>query len=243
MLGPAAYAHPASQDNCERVENTLSLWVYEARDLPPKRRYLCQLHLDGTLYARTTAKAVGPSGTLFWGEHFALDTLPPARELRVSVLREDEGRRRDSAPLGIITVPLAELATSRQPLERWYSLAGPAKDRGPMPGLRLRGRYQEIQVLPIVRYKEFAEYITFHYRELCARLEPAIPVRHKEELASALVHVLQSTGKAKVGSNSQGSPAPLHSTGPRSPSIPGLGTPWWGREGDCRGPMCPCACL
>ncbi|KYO48372.1 RAS protein activator like-3 [Alligator mississippiensis] len=186
-----------NKDNCERVENTLSLWVYEARDLPPKRRYLCQLHLDGTLYARTTAKAVGPSGTLFWGEHFALDTLPPARELRVSVLREDEGRRRDSAPLGIITVPLAELATSRQPLERWYSLAGPAKDRGPMPGLRLRGRYQEIQVLPIVRYKEFAEYITFHYRELCARLEPAIPVRHKEELASALVHVLQSTGKAK----------------------------------------------
>lgn len=67
-----------------------------------------------------------------------------------------------------------------------------------MPSVRVRGRYREVRVLPIVRYKELAEFITFHYRELCARLEPTIAVRHKEELAGALVRVLQSTGKAKV---------------------------------------------
>uniref|UniRef100_A0A8C8SMW0 C2 domain-containing protein n=1 Tax=Pelusios castaneus TaxID=367368 RepID=A0A8C8SMW0_9SAUR len=189
-----------NKDNCERVENTLSLWVYEARDLPPKRRYFCQLHLDGTLYARTTAKPAGASGGLFWGQLFELATLPVAQELRVSVLREEDGRRRENCPLGTVTIPLGELAASRQPLEKWYPLCGaaPCRDRAPAPSLRLRGRYQEIRVLPIVSYKEFAEYITFHYRELCAGLEPAISVRHKEELASALVHVLQSTGKAKV---------------------------------------------
>ncbi|CAM5116817.1 unnamed protein product [Natator depressus] len=185
-----------NKDNCERVENTLSLWVYEARDLTPKRRYFCQLHLDGTLYARTTAKPAGAGGALFWGELFELATLPAARELRISVLREEEGRRRETSPLGTVTIPLGELAASRQPLEKWYLLCGAAPSRA--PSLRLRGRYQEIQVLPIVSYKEFAEYITFHYRELCAGLEPAIAVRHKEELASALVHVLQSTGKAKA---------------------------------------------
>uniref|UniRef100_A0A674IG20 Uncharacterized protein n=1 Tax=Terrapene triunguis TaxID=2587831 RepID=A0A674IG20_9SAUR len=185
-----------NKDNCERVENTLSLWVYEARDLPPKKRYFCQLHLDGALYARTTAKAAGADGALFWGELFELATLPAARELHIGVLREEEGRRREASPLGTVTIPLGELAASRQPLEKWYPLCGAAPSRA--PALRLRGRYQEIQVLPIVSYKEFAEYITFHYRELCAGLEPAIAVRHKEELASALVHVLQSTGKAKA---------------------------------------------
>uniref|UniRef100_K7F874 RAS protein activator like 3 n=1 Tax=Pelodiscus sinensis TaxID=13735 RepID=K7F874_PELSI len=185
-----------NKDNCERVENTLSLWVYEARDLPPKKRFFCQLHLDGALYARTTAKPANVSGALFWGELFELATLPAVRELRISLLREEEGRRRDSSPLGTVTIPLGELAASRQPLEKWYPLCGAATSR--MPSVRLRGRYQEIRVLPIVSYKEFAEYITFRYRELCARLEPVIAVRHKEELAGALVHVLQSTGKAKA---------------------------------------------
>ncbi|XP_064355399.1 RAS protein activator like-3 [Dromaius novaehollandiae] len=188
-----------NKDNCERVELALSLWVYEARDLPPRRRLRCQLHLDGALYARTTAKAAGPGGELFWGELFQLAALPRARTLTLALCREDDGRPRE--PLASVTVPLSELlATARQPLERWYPLSGPGHPSGRErpPAVRIRGRYQEVRVLPIVRYKELAEFITFHYRELCARLEPVIAVRHKEELAGALVHVLQSTGKAKA---------------------------------------------
>ncbi|XP_032939651.1 RAS protein activator like-3 isoform X2 [Catharus ustulatus] len=179
------------QDNCERQELALTLWVYEGRDLPPRRRLRCHLQLDGATFARTTAKPAGADGQLFWGELFQLAALPPARALTVALCRDDH----PGQPLATVTVPLAELAAARQPLERWYTLGGAGGERA--PAVRLRGRYREVRVLPIVRYKELAEFITFHYRELCGRLEPAIAVRHKEELAGALVRVLQSTGKAK----------------------------------------------
>ncbi|XP_074423332.1 RAS protein activator like-3 isoform X2 [Larus michahellis] len=181
-----------NKDNCERLELALSLWVYEARDLPPRRRLRCHLHLDGTLFARTTAKVAGPDGELFWGELFQLAALPPSRALTLALCRDDH----PSQPVASITVPLTELAATRQPLERWYPLSCPGGGER-VPSVRVRGRYREVRVLPIVRYKELAEFITFHYRELCARLEPTIAVRHKEELAGALVRVLQSTGKAK----------------------------------------------
>ncbi|XP_032297640.1 ras GTPase-activating protein nGAP-like [Coturnix japonica] len=184
-----------NKDNCERLELSLSLWVYEARDLPPRRRLRCHLHLDGTLFARTTAKVSGPDGELFWGELFQLAALPPCHALTLSLCRDDQGH--PNQPVASVTVPLAELGAARQPLERWYPLSSHGGNER-APALRVRGRYREVRVLPIVRYKELAEFITFHYRELCARLEPTIAVRHKEELAGALVRVLQSTGKAKV---------------------------------------------
>ncbi|XP_053858333.1 RAS protein activator like-3, partial [Vidua macroura] len=181
-----------NKDSCERLELALTLWVYEGRDLPPRRRLRCHLQLDGAVFARTTAKPAGADGQLFWGELFQLAALPPARALTVALCRDDHP---DWQPVAAVTIPLAELAAARQPLERWYALSGAGGERA--PAVRLRGRYREVRVLPIVRYKELAEFITFHYRELCGRLEPAIAARHKEELAGALVRVLQSTGKAK----------------------------------------------
>uniref|UniRef100_A0A674G8R3 C2 domain-containing protein n=1 Tax=Taeniopygia guttata TaxID=59729 RepID=A0A674G8R3_TAEGU len=182
------------KDSSERLELSLTLWIYEGRDLPARRRLRCHLQLDGAIFARTTAKPSGADGQLFWGELFHLPALPPARALTVALCRDDHAGCR---PLAAVTIPLAELAAARQPLERWYPLSGAGGERA--PALRLGGRYRQVRVLPIVRYKELAEFITFHYRELCGRLEPLIAARHKEELAGALVRVLQSTGKAKVG--------------------------------------------
>ncbi|XP_036255935.1 RAS protein activator like-3 [Molothrus ater] len=188
-----------NQDNCERLDLSLSLFLFEGRHLPPRRRLRCHLQLDGAVFARSTAKPPGDDGQLFWGELFHLAALPPARALTVTLCHQHH--HDDPAgwqPVASVTIPLAELvAPARQPLERWYALSGAGVGSDPAPALRLRGRYRQVRVLPIVRYKELAEFITFHYRELCGRLEPAIAARHKEELAGALVRVLQSTGKAK----------------------------------------------
>ncbi|XP_069460018.1 RAS protein activator like-3 [Ambystoma mexicanum] len=188
-----------NKDNCERVENTLSLWIYEVKDFLPKKKYFCELHLNRALYARTTSKL--NQGTMFWGEHFEFYNLPPVSEVTIHILREDEKKKKEPkelTPVSSVTIPLSDLV-SRQHVEKWYPLCNVAlsKEKPAVPSIRVKGRYQNIRVLPIMQYKEFAEYIAFNYMELCTELEPAISVKDKEELACCLVHVLQSTGKAK----------------------------------------------
>ncbi|XP_038570350.1 disabled homolog 2-interacting protein isoform X3 [Micropterus salmoides] len=227
-----------NKDNIERTENFLSLWVNEAKDLPPKRRYYCEVHLDGTLFARTTSRAVGkpsnrsslagdsstgPSGgqgasggvaggcQLFWGEFFELDNLPCVSQITLHIFRDEDPKKkrhsRDETslyPLGSVAIPLAEIR-GRTYQEKWYPItphkaSGTASNKellGPQASLRIKARFQNLQVLPMEKYKEFAEYVTLDYVEMCRSLEPLLNVKEKEELAGALVHVLQSIGKAK----------------------------------------------
>lgn len=230
-------AHP-NKDNCERTENSLSLWVNEAKDLPPKKRYYCEIHLDGTLYARTSSRAVGKSaprsnhsgdggsgasGTghgggggvggcqLFWGEFFELDNLPPVTQITLHLFRDEDPKKkrysRDDSimhPLGSVALVLADIK-GRAYQEKWYPIipykptgTSTAKDQiGPQALLRVKAKFQNLKVLPIERYKEFAEHVTVDYVGMCSSLEPLLNVREREELAGALVHVLQSIGKAK----------------------------------------------
>lgn len=233
--------HLCSQDNIERTENSLSLWVNEAKDLPPKRSYYCEVHLDGTLFARTSSRAVGKlpnrsslagdnstgssgglgaSGgvaggcQLFWGEFFELDNLPCVAQITLHLFREEDPKKkrhsRDESslhPLGSVAIPLAEIQR-RTYQEKWYPITpykasgtvGNKELLGPQASLRIKARFQNLQVLPMEKYKEFAEYVTVDYVEMCRNLEPLLNVKEKEELAGALVHVLQSIGKAKVES-------------------------------------------
>ncbi|TNM86159.1 hypothetical protein fugu_008430 [Takifugu bimaculatus] len=227
-----------NKDNVERTENSLSLWVNEAKDLPAKRRYYCELHLDGTLFARTTSRAVGkPSHRsslvgeatagasgglvagggaaggcqLFWGELFELDNLPCISQITLHLFREEDPKKkrhsREEAsfhPLGSVAIPLDEIR-GRAYQEKWYPIIpykAPAstgsKDLlGPQASLRIKARFQNLKVLPMEKYKEFAEYLTMDYVEMCRCLEPLLNVKEKEEMAGALVHMLQSIGKAK----------------------------------------------
>lgn len=230
------------QDNCERTENSLSLWVNEAKDLPPKKRYYCEVHLDGTLFARTSSRAVGKSvqrssqavdggsgaaGTghggsaaggcqIFWGEFFELDNLPPVTQITLHLFREEDSKKKrhskdDSMlhPLGSVALALADIK-GRAFQEKWYPIVpykppgtSTAKDQiGLQASLRVKAKFKNLKILPIERYKEFAEYVTVDYVGMCSSLEPLLNVREKEELAGALVHVLQSIGKAKVSCNS-----------------------------------------
>lgn len=216
----------------------MCLWVNEAKDLPPKRRYYCELHLDGTLFARTSSRAVGkapnrsslagdgsnssgglgaggsttPGCQLFWGEFFELDNLPSVSQISLHLFREEDPKKKRHSreesilhPLGSVVIPIADIQ-GRTYHEKWYPItpykasgtAGTKELLGSQASLRIRARFQNLKVLPMEKYKEFAEYVTVNYVAMCQNLEPLLNVKEKEELAGALVHVLQSIGKAKV---------------------------------------------
>lgn len=176
------------KDNFEREESSLSLWIHEAKGLPnsgPSSRalYFCEVHLDGSLYGRTSSKAP-ESGVVFWGESFNLKDLPNfSGHVALHLLREGK----EATGVGTVTLALEGM---REGVERWVPLGGEVT-------LRLRGRYRKLCVLPLVQYKEFAEYLTWKYLKLSRAMEPILSAREKEELGRSLVYVLQSTGQAK----------------------------------------------
>ncbi|XP_040262172.1 disabled homolog 2-interacting protein isoform X2 [Bufo bufo] len=189
--------HP-NKDNSRRTENMLKLWIVEAKDLPAKKKYLCELFLDDVLYARTTCKL--KTDNVFWGEHFEFNNLPPLRSIMVHLYKEtDKKKKKDKNNyVGLVSIPVTAV-TGRQFVEKWYPVVSTNTSKGKSAGpmIRMKSRYQSISILPMELYKEFAEYITNNYMVLCSSLEAVLSVKNKEEMASALVHILQSTGKAK----------------------------------------------
>lgn len=187
------------QDNCRRAENLLRLWIIEAKDLPPKKKYFCELCLDDVLYARTTSKTRQDS--LFWGESFDFCGLPAVRSITAHIYRDvDKKKKKDKNNyVGLVNIPVSGV-TGRQFVEKWYPVSTPtsSKSKGGGPSIRIKSRFQTISILPMEQYKEFAEFVTNNYTMLCSVLEPVISVKNKEEMACALVHILQSTGRAKV---------------------------------------------
>ncbi|XP_028328964.1 ras GTPase-activating protein nGAP isoform X3 [Gouania willdenowi] len=187
-----------NKDNCRRTDNLLRLWIIEAKDLPPKKKYFCELCLDDVLYARTTSKTRHDS--LFWGEYFDFSNLPAMHSITVHIYRDvDKKKKKDKNNyVGLVNISVSSV-TGRQFVEKWYPISTPttSKTKGGGPSIRIKSRFQTISILPMEQYKEFAEFITNNYTMLCSVLEPVISVKNKEEMACALVHILQSTGRAK----------------------------------------------
>ncbi|XP_072005282.1 RAS protein activator like-3 isoform X1 [Engystomops pustulosus] len=176
------------KDNCQREESSLSLWIHEAKGFPhtglgSRARYFCEVHLDGSLYGRTSSKPT-ESGVVFWGENFNMRDLPfSSGHVALHLLREDK----EATGVGTVTLALEGM---KEGVERWVPLGGDLT-------LRVRGRYRKLCVLPLVQYKEFAEYLTWRYLKLSRAMEPILSAREKEELGRSLIYILHSTGQAK----------------------------------------------
>ncbi|KAE9416014.1 hypothetical protein Angca_004533 [Angiostrongylus cantonensis] len=190
------------RDAQRRVENALQLWVLEAKGVPPKRRYYCELCLDKTLYARTSSKPLVDN--VFWGEHFDFTMLQKMDEVCINLYREGDPKKKKerSTLIGYILIAIEQL-NSRHPVERWYSVTTTTEGGNRLasalstkntaheqPAVRIKARWQSIEILPIRAYDEFLHYLSSHYLPLCNYLEPVLSVRAKEDLATALVRVL-----------------------------------------------------
>jgi len=100
-----------------------------------------------------------------------------------------------SSLLGSVSIPVHNV-TSRYLTEKWYTVVG---DKGPLkepPALRVKCRFQSVDILPVQVYQEFLEYLKTDYASLCEKLEPVIGVKAKEDIATALVAVMQREKKA-----------------------------------------------
>ncbi|XP_061836042.2 disabled homolog 2-interacting protein isoform X2 [Nerophis lumbriciformis] len=187
-----------NKDNSRRVENLLTLWVIEAKDLPAKKRYFCEVCLDDSLYARTSCKM--KTDNIFWGERFDFMSVAAVGAVTLHIYKDtDRKRKKDkSSYVGLVNIPVVTV-TGRQLLEKWYAVSMPStiRAKSSVPTVRVKARYQSVVILPMEQYKEFAEFISANYLLLCNTLEASMGLRAKEELAAVLVHILHSTGKAK----------------------------------------------
>uniref|UniRef100_A0A182JYT2 Ras GTPase-activating protein n=1 Tax=Anopheles christyi TaxID=43041 RepID=A0A182JYT2_9DIPT len=191
-----------NKDNWRRLDNSLKMWIYEAKSLPPKKRYFCEIYLDKTLYGRTSVKL--RADLLFWGEYFDFPDVPGASIITVNVYREaDKKKKRDKHVLiGSVAIPIEKVA-ARTFTEDWYQIVMEKQEnvikstsKDPAPTLRIKCRYQSIDILPLDVYREFQEYLKENYKKVCEVIEPIIGVKAKEDIGQALVLLMHSQGMA-----------------------------------------------
>ncbi|CAG0878488.1 unnamed protein product [Darwinula stevensoni] len=184
-------------DHLRRTENSLRMWILEVKNVPVKKRYFVELYLDKKLYARTSSK---PKGDIcFWGEQFEFEHLPDIHSVTIQLYREaDKKKRKDkNILLGMVTIPI-HTVNSRYLIEKWYTVHT-EKSSGSKepPALRVKCRYQSIDVLPLDHYRDFLEYLERNSGSLCEMLEPMISLRAKEDVATCLVSLMQCQGRAQ----------------------------------------------
>lgn len=184
------------RDHVRRTDNSLEIWILEAKGVASKKRYFCEVCLDRAPYARTSSKQKGEM--CFWGEHFDFHDLPRVRTVEVNLYREaDRKKKRDkNVQVGGVSIPAHEVALP-YPTEKWYRVLRDGCAVKDAPSLRIKCRFQSVDILPVRAYGDFLRFLKTDYAALCETLEPAISVKTKEDVATALVHVMQKEGLAR----------------------------------------------
>lgn len=190
-----------NSEHTRHIDNSLKMWIYEAKNLPPKKKYFCELHLDKTLYGRTSVKL--HTDLLFWGEYFDFPDIPDINVITVNVFREvEKKKKRDKHQfVGSVKIPIHEI-TSRS--EDWYQILSEKNDNSInrssskelTPTLRIKCRFQSTDILPINVYADFMAFLKDNYKRVCESLEPVIGVKAKEEIGQALVFLMHAQGLA-----------------------------------------------
>jgi hypothetical protein len=199
--------HSPNRNHVRRVDSYLAVWILEARALPPKKRYYCELSLNGVLYSRTCCKLMNDS--LFWGEPFQFQDLPLLGTVTVKVCRENYNKKkkeRSDTDIGKIEIPAIVLQKG-QVNEKWYPITGfsaggskTASSSGrssDIPSVRIKLQYKTVSIMPLKVYDEFLQYLKTDYGTMCEVLEPVIPAKAKDDIATTLVRILQREGKAR----------------------------------------------
>ncbi|XP_017479294.1 PREDICTED: probable Ras GTPase-activating protein, partial [Rhagoletis zephyria] len=189
-------------DHTRHTDNSLKMWIYEAKNLPPKKKYFCELHLDKALYGRTSVKL--QTDLLFWGEYFDFPDVPDINVITVNVFREVEKKKKRDKHMfvGSVKIPIHEV-TSRIFSEDWYPILSEKSNdslnrngKEVTPTLRIKCRFQSTDILPINVYADFLEYLKNNYKRVCETLEPVIGVKAKEDIGQALVLLMHAQGLA-----------------------------------------------
>ena len=210
------------RDQKIRLDTSLSVWVIEAKGVPLRKKYFCELLLDKVLFGRTSVKL--KNDMLFWGEKFVFDDLPPTESLTISLFRESDTTKKKRnkekhAFVGSSVVDLLSMETNVEN-EKWVSVFVPAvspklqqktlvnnnsgggKDKSSatdqQPFIRARFKYETTIVLPLVSYKALHKYVRDNYLLLVSTLESGISLKIKDLLAQTMLKILQANNSAEL---------------------------------------------
>ncbi|CAL4086468.1 unnamed protein product, partial [Meganyctiphanes norvegica] len=158
--------------------------------------YFCEILMDGKYYGQTTSKT--SSELCFWGEHFEFQYLPSVETITVNLHREEEKKKFKSTLVGTIHIHV-NCVTSQSYIEKWYLLdlqnnKNSLKNR---ITLRIKCKFQKIEILPMEIYADFLQFIKDNYGFLCQVMEPVISVKAKEDIATCMVNIMQKECYAK----------------------------------------------
>ncbi|XP_068225154.1 LOW QUALITY PROTEIN: disabled homolog 2-interacting protein-like, partial [Palaemon carinicauda] len=177
-----------------RRENTLKIWIMEVKGVPSKKRYFCNLLLGNEPYRRTFSKTM--SRMCFWGEYFELESIPQFCSFRVDLLREGD-KRPGHKKIGSVEIDLPSVSSCPTKLvDEWYAVKVDNKQDREVPTLRIKHRFQSLDILPLQRYNSLRLYLRDNATNLCSILEPLLCVKAKEDIANALVNVMQAENLA-----------------------------------------------
>ena len=215
-----------NRDQKVRLDTSLSVWVIEAKGVPLRKKYFCELLLDKVLFGRTSVKL--KNDMLFWGEKFVFEDLPPTESLTISLFRESDvtkkKRHKDKHSfVGSSVVDLLSMETNVEN-EKWVSVFVPgispklqqktvinnsnnnsssgkndkSSSADQQPFIRARFKYETTIVLPLTSYRDLHDYVRKHYLLLVSTLESGISLKIKDLLAQTMLKILQANNSAEL---------------------------------------------